>query len=373
MISKDEEFMKLALSLAEKGRATPNPKVGAVIVKQNKVIGVGYHQRAGLPHAEIEAILNAKLRTGKQRPCENATLYVTLEPCVHKNKKTPPCVPIIRDVGITRVVCAMKDPNKFVNGRGITELKKAKIEVILGMLTKAAEKLNERYVKYITTGLPFVTMKVAMSLDGKIATRTGDSKWISGEASRRLAREMRDNHDGVMVGIGTVIKDNPRLTCRFKSAHDPVRIIIDSKLRIPLTANVLKKANGKVIIGCGKGFDRKKKKLLERVGVKIFPCPRKDGEVEVTKFMKLVADEGITSILLEGGSALDGAMVDAGLIDRFYFFIAPKIIGGKDAKPPIGGIGAENIKNAINLDSIKMEKIGVDVLISAGVTKKKTR
>jgi diaminohydroxyphosphoribosylaminopyrimidine deaminase/5-amino-6-(5-phosphoribosylamino)uracil reductase len=360
MSSKDEDFMRIALSLAEKGRTSPNPKVGAVIVKDGRIIGTGYHRRAGMPHAEIEAMSGL-------RPDElsGSTLYVSLEPCVHTNKKTPPCVPAIINVGIKKVVCAMKDPNRLVNGRGINALKKAGIEVKVGVLEKEARALNAAYIKYITTGLPLVTMKVAMSLDGKIATKTGESKWISGEASRRYSREMRDKHDGVMVGIGTVLKDNPRLTCRFKSAHDPIRIIVDSKLRIPLNANVLKNARGMVIIGCGKKANERKKKILEKMGVKVFSCPRKDGEVDLKKFLKLVAKNGVLSILLEGGSELDGAMVDADLVDRFCFFIAPKIIGGRDAKSPVGGNGIEKISEALKLKNMNVQRIGVDVLITA--------
>lgn len=361
-----KQFMELAISLAKMARPFPNPCVGAVIVKDERIIGKGYHKAAGMPHAEIEAIEDAK-RGGFV--VNGSTLYVTLEPCVHTNKKTPPCVPAIIKSGIKTVVCAMKDPNPNVDGKGIEMLKRAGLDVSVGLCENEAQKINEAYVKYITFGLPFVTMKVAMSLDGKIATRTGDSKWISGEASRRLARTMRDQHAGVMVGIGTVLKDNPRLTCRFKSAHDPIRIIIDSKLRIPIDANVLKGASKMVIIGCGKDFDKSKKNLLESAGAKVFSCPRKDGEVDLEKFMKLISKEGVTSILLEGGSALDGAMVDAGLVDRFCFFIAPKIIGGKDAKTPIAGIGAEMITNAMGLGDIKVEKIGVDVLVTADVAR----
>lgn len=376
IMNKDEEFMQLALSLAQKGRTSPNPKVGAVIVKDGRVVGTGYHTAAGLPHAEIEAIQDARrknqysgLKTQNPDALRGGTLYITLEPCVHTNKKTPPCVPAIIGAGFSRVVCAMKDPNPKVNGRGIAALKKAGIEVKVGVCEKEARMLNGAYAKYVTTALPFVTMKVAMSLDGKIATRTGDSKWISGEASRRLARAMRDRHDAVMVGIGTVLKDNPRLTCRMKSGHDPLRVIVDSKLRIPLNANLLKRANGMVIIGCGKKPDKKKKEMFEKIGVKVFVCPRNDGEVDVKQFMRLLAREGITSVLLEGGSALDGAMVDAKLVDRFCFFIAPKIIGGREAKPPIAGTGVSMLKNALNLKNMKIEKVGVDILVSAYASK----
>ncbi len=354
---KDEEAMKLALSLAEKGRTSPNPKVGAVITKDGRTLSTGYHQKAGMPHAEIEAI--SKL---KPEQLKGATLYVTLEPCCHLNKKTPPCVPAIINSGITRVICAMADLNPEVNGKGLSQLKKAKIEVIVGTCEKEARKINEPYIKRVTTHLPFVSMKVAMSLDGKIATRTGDSKWISGEKSRRYTQELRDHYDSVMVGIGTVLKDNPRLTCRINGGHNPIRIIVDSKLRIPLDSNVLKRAEGMVIIGCGKHDNESKKKALESFGAKVFSCPRKDGEVDLRTFMKKVAETGVNSVLLEGGSALDGTMLDEKLIDKFYIFLAPKIIGGKDAKSPIGGLGAELMKDAIVLDNLSVTQMGVDWL-----------
>ena len=357
----NELFMKLAISLAAKGRTSPNPKVGAVIVNDGRVIGTGYHQKAGLPHAEIEAIHGLK-----PNQLSGAELYVTLEPCVHSGneKKTPPCVPAIIQTGIKRVICAMIDPNLLVSGKGIAALRKAGIDVVVGICEKEAATLNEAYSKRVTMGLPFVTMKIAMSLDGKIATRVGDSKWISGEASRRKTQEMRSENDAVMVGIGTVLKDNPKLTCRIKQGRDPIRIIVDSKLRIQLSANVLKKAKEMVVIGCGRNFNKKKKKELERIGAIVFPCPQKDGEVDLKKFMNFIAARGINSLLLEGGSIIDGAMVDAKLVDRFCFFIAPKIIGGKDAKPPIGGIGVKLMNEAILLKNMMMEKVGVDYLIS---------
>ncbi|VVC04316.1 2,5-diamino-6-ribosylamino-4(3H)-pyrimidinone 5'-phosphate reductase [Candidatus Bilamarchaeum dharawalense] len=349
--------MHLAISLARRANPSPNPHVGAVLIKQEEIIGQGFHKKAGLPHAEIEAINDAKKRG---YDTIGSTLYVTLEPCAHHGKRTPPCVPAIIKAGIRKVVCAMKDPNPKVNGKGIEALENAGIAVKVGSYEDEAKMLNDVYIKQITTGLPFVTMKVAVSLDGKIATRTGDSKWISSEASRRLVGAMRDRHDGVMVGIGTILKDNPRLTCRMKGCRDPVRIIVDSKLRIPLDVNVLKRPNGMVVIGCGNDFDRSKKAKLERIGARVFVAAQEDGEVDLKKFMKQLSDYGITSILLEGGSALDGAMVDAKLVDKFSIFVAPKIIGGQDAKGPIGGIGAALVKNSIVLKNLKVEQVGTD-------------
>lgn len=363
-IREDEEFMRMALMLAQKGRTSPNPKVGAVIAKGGRVLATGYHQKAGMPHAEIEAI--GKL---KQEQLEGTTLYITLEPCSHSGngKKTPPCAPAIIKSGISRVVCAMEDPNPKVSGRGIAALKKAGIAVQAGIMEREAKKVNEAYVKRIISGLPFVSMKIAMSLDGKIATRTGDSKWISGEKSRRFTQELRDKYDAVMVGIGTVLKDNPRLTCRINGGHNPKRIIVDSKLRIPLSANVLKRAHGMVIIGCGKHDNEKKKKELERLGAHVFECPRRDGEVDLEGFMQKIAESGINSVLLEGGSALDGTMVDEKLVDKFYFFVAPKIIGGKDAKGPIGGAGAEMIKDVLTLSDVTVTQVGVDWMFEGHV------
>lgn len=356
-MTQEEEFMKMAIAIAAKGRTSPNPRVGAVIVKDERIIAVGHHEKAGMPHAEINAIKKAR-----KELLDGATLYINLEPCSHTDKRTPPCVPEIINAGISRVVCAMNDPNKKVNGEGIKKLTNAGIDVKLGVLEKEARELNLPYIKSITTGLPFVSMKIAMSLDGKIATRTGDSKWISGEKSRRYTQELRDKYDSVMVGIGTVLKDNPRLTCRINGGHNPKRIIIDSKLRIPLDSNVLKRANGMVFIGCGKDHDKRKKQELETLGAQVLVCPQKDGEVDLRKFLLEIAKQGVNSILMEGGSALDGAMVDGKLVDKVYFFIAPKIIGGKDAKPPIGGIGAELMKDVLTMKNVKVTNIGVDWL-----------
>jgi diaminohydroxyphosphoribosylaminopyrimidine deaminase/5-amino-6-(5-phosphoribosylamino)uracil reductase len=367
------EFMRMALSLANRMDPSPNPKVGAVLVKGDEIIGEGFHKKAGMPHAEIEAMMDAK-RRGHEKDIQGSTLYVTLEPCVHtnkSNKRTPPCVPAIVKAGIKRVICAMKDPNPKVSGRGIEALEKADIQVKIGICEDDAIALNEVYIKQMITGLPFVTMKVATSLDGKIATRTGDSKWISCEGSRERVQEMRNNHDGVMVGIGTILKDNPRLTCRMKGYRDPIRIIVDSRLRIPPNVNVLKRPNKMVIIGCGSQFDKTKKNILEKLGARVFVAPQDDGEVDLVKFMKQLSDSGIRSILLEGGSALDGAMVDARLVDKFAIFVAPKIIGGKDAKGPISGIGAGLVTDALLLKKLKVEQIGTDYLFEGYADYKK--
>lgn len=353
------EFMKLALSLAKRTNPSPNPYVGAVLVRGDEVIGEGFHKKAGMPHAEIEAINDAKRRGNEIR---GSTLYITLEPCCHTGKRTPPCVPAIVNAGIRRVVCAMADPNPKVNGNGIGALEKAGILVKVGDSEEEAKVMNEVYIKRITTNLPFVAIKVAMSLDGKIATRTGDSKWISSEASRRLVGSMRNRYDGVMVGIGTILKDNPRLTCRMRGYRDPIRIIVDSRLRIPLDADVLKRPNKMVIIGCGSEFDKDKRKKLQRIGARIFVAAQEDGEVDLKKFMGMLTNAGVGSILLEGGSALDGAMVDAKLVDKFYIFVAPKIIGGHDAKGPIGGIGSSLVKNSILLKNLKVDRSGADYL-----------
>jgi diaminohydroxyphosphoribosylaminopyrimidine deaminase/5-amino-6-(5-phosphoribosylamino)uracil reductase len=355
------KFMQIALALANKADPSPNPKVGAVIVKGDEIIGEGFHKKAGMPHAEIEAINEAKRRENEDK-IAGSTLYVTLEPCVHKNKRTPPCVPTLVKSGIKKVVCAMKDPNPKVDGKGIAALEKAEIMVKVGVCEDEAWELNGGYIKQVTTGFPFVTMKVAVSLDGKIATRTGDSKWISSEASRKMVGTMRNRHDGVMVGIGTILKDNPRLTCRMKGGRDPIRIIVDSKLRIPFDVNVLKRPNGMVIIGCGSDHDKKKRKRLQKIGARVFVASQEDGEVDLKKFMAQLSDAGIRSVLLEGGSALDGAMVDSKLVDKFAIFVAPKIIGGQDAKGPIGGIGAALVKKAIVLKKMKVTQVGADYL-----------
>jgi diaminohydroxyphosphoribosylaminopyrimidine deaminase/5-amino-6-(5-phosphoribosylamino)uracil reductase len=303
--TKDIYFMKKALALAEKGKGktNPNPMVGAVVVKKGKIIGKGYHKKAGLPHAEVYALKEA----GKN--AKGAVLYVTLEPC-STHGRTPPCVPQILDAGIKKVIVAAKDPNPLNKNKGIKMLRSKGIDVFLGMLKNESMKLNEPYNKFITKGIPYVTVKAAMSLDGKIATKTGSSKWISGSSSRKLVKRFRKEADAVLVGRRTYIKDNPR----FQGVKN------------------------KIILGKAK--------------------------VNLKNLMKDLAKKGIMHVLIEGGGETIASAIEGKLVDRIYLFIAPKIIGGRNAPTPVDGKGVKNIEQALKLDKMQVEYVGRDILVS---------
>ncbi len=344
---KKEEHVQRALSLAKKGRTSPNPKVGAVLVKKGKIIAEGYHKKAGMPHAEVEALGKA----GEN--AKGATLYVTLEPCSHFGK-TPPCTDAIIEAGVEKVVCAMRDPNPMV--KGIEKLKKAGVEVETGVLKKEAEIINEKFIKFIKTGMPFITVKCALSIDGKIATRKNDSKWISGKEARKFSHGLRDEHDAILVGINTVIEDDPKLTARIKDGRDPARVVLDSRLKIPLGAKLLE--NGKAIIATSEMHEKGKRKKLEKAGAKVLVCGKK--RVNLKKLMKLLAKREITSILIEGGGETIGSAFDKKIVNKAYFVVAPLVIGGKDAVASVGGRGAGKIEDAIKLKEAKMKKMGND-------------
>lgn len=359
----DYSYMKRAIELSKMGigYTYPNPLVGAVIVKDNRIIGEGYHAHYGGPHAEINALKNAK------EDVKGSTMYVTLEPCSHYGK-TPPCANAIVESGIEKVIVGMKDPNNLVSGRGIEILKKSGIEVITGVLEEEIKKLNEIFIKYITTRLPFCIMKTAMTLDGKIATVTGDSKWISNELSREYVHEIRHRVSGVMVGIGTVLEDDPSLTTRLKDrkGRDSARIIVDTKARIPLEAKVLNlgfDTNVKTIIATTKLAEEEKLKALRNMGVEIIVTPQKDNKVDLTYLMKRLGDMDIDSVLLEGGAALNYSALNEGIVDKIISFISPKIIGGDKAKSPVGGIGKGYIDEAIKLEDIKVSQLKEDIVI----------
>lgn len=362
-MNEDERFMRIALTLAEKGNPSPNPYVGAVIVKERRILATGYHKKAGMPHAEIEALKN--LRSPKD--VKGATMYVNLEPCNHFGK-TPPCTKAIIKSGIAKVVFAMKDPNPNVAGDGESELLKHGIKVKKGILENEAQKLNEIFIKYSKTKIPFVVLKAAMSIDGKIATRTGDSKWITGKKARVYGREMRAKYDAILIGINTVLKDNPTLTSRIKNANDPIRIILDDRLRVPFNANVLKDSNA--IIATSEKYKREKSEKIKRKGVKIIIAGKR--KVDLKKLLKKLGSLGITSVLVEGGSEVGGAFTDAKLVDKFIFFLAPKIIGGRDAKPAIGGNGIDKLTFAINLRIANVIKIGKDFFFECYPTYSRT-
>lgn len=352
------DYMKRALKLAQKGRGfvNPNPLVGAVIVKNGKIIGEGWHECFGKAHAEINAFSHALENV------EGAELYVTLEPCSHYGK-TSPCAETIVQKGIRKVYIGMKDPNPLVSGKGIKILKEAGIETVCGIYEKECRKLNEIFIKYITTKLPFVVMKTAMTLDGKIASYTGDSKWISCEKSREIAHKMRSSCMGIMVGIQTVCKDNPFLTARTENAHNPIPIIVDSTLKIPTNAHVLE--GKRCIIATTDKADKQKRKALEKKGIEIIKIKEKDGHVDLKLLLYQLGEIGIDSILLEGGGELNFSMMKNQLVDKVIFFIAPKFVGGRNAKTPLEGDGFSQIKESIQLKNIEMKKIEEDIFITA--------
>ena len=359
----DEYFMREALHLARNalGRTTPNPMVGAVIVKDGRIISTGWHREAGTPHAEIHALnMAGELSRG-------ATLYVTLEPCAHFGR-TPPCVDKIIFAGIKRVVAATGDPNPEVSGRGFEILRKAGIQVDVGILEDEAKELNEVFFKWVTKNLPFVTMKFACSLDGKIATVSGESRWISGEESRTYVHYLRDLNAGIMVGVNTVLADNPSLTARIENGKNPVRIVVDSMARTPVESNVVSDGKAETIIAitasAKKGYFYQ---LKHRADIIIAG----DGEkVDLNILMRELAAREITSVLLEGGGTLNFAMLEAGLVDKVVAFIAPKILGGKNAPTAVAGAGFEKLSDAIGLENTMVSKIGEDILVKGYVQKK---
>lgn len=380
----DEMFMARALELAAMGRnrTKSNPMVGAVIVKDGKVIGEGYHRYFGGPHAEIEAIGAA---------CEvvkGSTMYVSLEPCCHQGK-TPACTSKIIEMGVSRVVIASVDPNPLVAGKGIELLKRASINVDIGLMDKEQKALNEKFIHFITKKRPFVMMKSAISLDGKIATRTGDSKWISSEEVRAFTRKMRGEYQAIMVGINTVIADDPRLTAA-EGDENPLKIVVDSKLKIPLDSYVVKNAKKEpLFIITTEHCDKEKKRNLENLGVEVMeiaPQGAKREEVpplglssaagltqtkeenrriDLGTAMAELGKKGISSIFLEGGGGLNYSMVSEGLVNKFLFVVSPKIIGGKKALTAVEGEGFEKVSDAVKLRDMKAKSFGDEIIITA--------
>lgn len=357
----DEIFMREAIRIAKNalGRTSPNPLVGSVIVKDEKIIAEGWHRQAGTPHAEIHALnMAGDLASG-------ATLYVNLEPCSHFGR-TPPCAQKIVESGIKKVVAAMKDPNPKVAGRGFEALKSAGIEVEVGICEGEARKLNEVFIKWITKKLPFVTMKFASSLDGKIATSTGESQWISCFESRKFVHKLRDVNDAILAGVGTVLADNPSLTTRLIEGKNPIRVIVDSNARIPLNSKVLTDKSARAIIATTKNVPSDKISALKALGAEIITAG--DGErVDLRTLMKKLAEMEITSVLVEGGGQINFSMLKAGLVDKIYGFIAPKIIGGSKSLTAVEGEGFLNLSDTIALNNFTSERLGEDILISGYV------
>ncbi|OPY58491.1 MAG: Riboflavin biosynthesis protein RibD [Pelotomaculum sp. PtaU1.Bin035] len=356
----DRRYMELALKLAARarGRTSPNPMVGAVVVKDNRIVGLGYHARAGTPHAEVLALAEA----GNE--ARGATLYVTLEPCCHHGR-TGPCTEAVIAAGVARAVIAMGDPNPLVSGGGIRRLKEAGVEVITGVMEDEALEMNEVFVKYITAGLPFVTAKAAMSLDGKIATRSGKSKWITGPEARAHVHCLRDRHDAIMAGIGTVLADNPSLTTRLASGggRDPARIILDSTARIPLGSIVLsQRSEAPTIVAATAGAPAERLEALREAGAEVLVV-NEGPRVDLAELMKILGSREITSLLVEGGAGVHGSAFAAEIVDKVVWFIAPKIIGGQEAPGPVGGRGAGELSGAAELERVKVSRLGADFCI----------
>ncbi len=353
--------MKKALRLAKKGlgRTSPNPVVGAVVVREGRIIASGYHRRAGGAHAEVEALKNF---SGETR--EGDTLYVTLEPCNHYGR-TPPCTKAILQRGIRKVVVGMMDPNPGVTGGGCAFLAQKGVEVKSGILESECRRLNEVFIKFATTGIPFVTAKSALTMDGWTATGTGHSRWVTNERSRRFVHRLRDRVDGVMVGIGTVLADDPSLTTRLgtRKGKDPARIIVDTHLRTPKNAGVLSRnSNASTIIAVGEGISDEQVTGLKNDGVIPLICPVRDGRIDLGALLAGLGKMSITSVLVEGGATLMGSLIREGLVDKFYIFKAPKLLGGGDGIPMASGPGPGTMDQCLNLKDLRVRRFGDDLL-----------
>lgn len=366
-LSYDEKYMRLAMQLAGNaiGRTSPNPLVGAVIVKDNRVVGCGWHRKAGTPHAEVHALNQAG------ELAQGADVYVTLEPCAHYGK-TPPCAKALVEAKVKNVYGGLLDVNLKVAGKGFKILEDAGIHVEYGFLQDELRKQNEVFFKWIEHKKPFIVLKAAMTLDGKIATATGQSKWITNETSRAYGYKLRDIYDGIMVGINTVIEDNPMLTARVDGGKNPIRIVVDSSLKIDINANVVQDKSAKTIVATTDKADKDKILKLQAQDVDVIVVDKDEKDkVDIEKLLDILGQQNICSILVEGGATLSGSFVAKKLVDKVYFFIAPKIIGGKEAKTPVAGTGILNLQEALALKDIKIEKLEEDILIIGRVDKDK--
>lgn len=366
-LSYDEKYMRLAMQLAGNaiGRTSPNPLVGAVIVKDNRVVGCGWHRKAGTPHAEVHALNQAG------ELAQGADVYVTLEPCAHYGK-TPPCAKALVEAKVKNVYGGLLDVNPKVAGKGFKILEDAGIHVEYGFLQDELRKQNEVFFKWIEHKKPFVVLKAAMTLDGKIATATGQSKWITNETSRAYGYKLRDIYDGIMVGINTVIEDNPMLTARVDGGKNPIRIVVDSSLKIDINANVVQDKSAKTIVATTDKADKDKILKLQAQDVDVIVVDKDENDkVDIEKLLDILGQQNICSILVEGGATLSGSFVAKKLVDKVYFFIAPRIVGGKEAKTPVAGTGILNLQEALALKDIQIEKLEEDILIIGRVDKDK--
>lgn len=363
----DEAYMRMAIELAEKGRGwvNPNPLVGAVIVKEGHIIGRGYHKKCGMPHAEREALADC------MESAQGATLYVTLEPCCHYGK-TPPCTEAIIKAGIRKVVIGAKDPNPLVSGKGIATLRESGILVEEGILKQACEEQNRIFFHYMKTGTPYVILKYAMTADGKIATVTGASHWITGELARKRVHVTRHETMGIMVGSQTVSCDDPHLNARIENGRNPVRIVCDTTLRTSKNAYVVRTARDqRTIIVTG---DRKEDNWIEyqKCGCEVLLVPTKDERIDLKHLMGQLGEMGIDSILLEGGATLNWSALAEGIVDEVQMYIAPKLVGGEMAKTPVAGMGVNKLEDAFEIEWKEIQKVGEDVLLTARIKRRNT-
>lgn len=354
----DIEFMTRAIQLARRGRTSPNPMVGAVVVNDGVVVGEGYHMRAGAPHAEIVALRAAGARKA------GSTLYVSLEPCCHHGR-TPPCTKAIIEAGVSTVVAAMVDPDPKVSGSGIAELRQAGIEVRVPVCEDAARELNQAYIKHRTTGLPFVILKSAMSLDGKIATHTGDSKWITGQRARSYVHRLRSQVDAIIVGGNTARTDNPILTARLPSStHYPTRVVISRSGEIPSDLQLLREP-GQVIVACSETADLSAMRKLGSAGAHILTLRETDGRLLVADLLKSLGKMDHLSVLVEGGGEVAAAALEERVVDKIVYFYSPRLIGGRNAVTAVGGIGVPSVSDAIRLENVMIRRLGEDIVIEA--------
>jgi diaminohydroxyphosphoribosylaminopyrimidine deaminase/5-amino-6-(5-phosphoribosylamino)uracil reductase len=368
--STDEKYMAMALRLAAKaaGRTSPNPMVGAVVVKNGAVIARGWHKKAGEPHAEAIALAKAGAAA------RGATLYVTLEPCSHTNKRTPPCTPLVIKSGVKRVVIAMIDPNPRVSGGGIKAIRKAGIEVVTGVQETEARLLNEAFIKHVTKKAPFVTLKIAQTLDGRIATAKGESKWITGERGREAGRRLRDRNDAILVGINTVLKDDPSLTTRIPNGRDPIRIIVDSRLRIPLSAKVLtQRSTAKTVVATLAGASKTKVNKVRATGAEVLFVKGENDRVSLRDLMGQLGGMGIMSVLIEGGAEINASALKAGIVDKIIAIIAPTLMTGRDSLCSIGGTSPARLSQAVRISDCSTRMLDRDLVVEGYVLKKEGR
>lgn len=360
-LAKDLEFMEMAYSLAEKARGytSPNPCVGAVMVQAGRIVGWGYHRQAGQPHAEIIALEKAGMRA------KGATLYLTLEPCVHWGR-TPPCVDRLLGAGLKRVVISSLDPNPLVYKKGVARLRQAGIRVETGLLSELNSRLNETYFKYITSRIPFVTLKAALSLDGKMATASGDSRWISCQESRYFAQNLRAEHDAILVGINTVLRDDPLLTLRLEGAPRKKwhRLVLDTFLRLPPEARLLKKSDsGPVLVFTGPEVADDRVALLRQKGAEIIRVPAVRGQLDLRAVLEELGRREIASVLVEGGASVLTSFIQQKLADKVYIFLSPRLIGGEKSPTPFEGRGAEAIASSVELRKLRHFTVRNDIIV----------